>query len=131
MQNVEWCAVYMDGTVLRQYNEGEAVKKYTDIDRSKLKEFRLYVDGVKKIVIHIDGNKRLIYRMRVAWGISGGTQGQQQVIYIAGWQEKREGKNTQRLCFLFGDGHVEILDKFDENHAWSSSIVFIKEEKLE
>jgi hypothetical protein len=130
MQNVEWCAVYTDGTSLRQYNEGEAGKKYTDIDRSKLKEFRLYVDGVKKVVISLDENKRLIYRKRVAMVISGGMQGQQQVIYIAGWQEKRDGKNTQMLCFLFDDGHIEILDKFDENHAWSSSIVFIKDEMI-
>jgi hypothetical protein len=131
MQNVEWCAVYMDGTVLRQYNEGEAGKKYTDIDRSKLKEFRLYADGIKKVVVSLDINKRLIYRKRVAMGILGSTQGQQQVVYIVGWQEKRDGKNTQMLCFLFDDGHVEILDRFDESHAWSSQIVFIKEEKLE
>jgi hypothetical protein len=131
MQNVEWCAVYMDGTALRQYNEGEAGKKYTDIDRSKLKEFRLYVDGVKKVVIGLDRNKRLIYRKRVAVAISGSTQGQQHIVHIAGWQEKREGKNIQMLCFLFDDGYVEILDRFDESHAWSSYIVFIKEEKLE
>lgn len=130
MQKVEWCAVYTDGTALRQYNEGGAGKKYTDINRSTLKEFRLYVDGVKKVVICLDENKRLIYRKRVAMVISGSTQGQQQVVYIVGWQEKRDGKNTQMLCFLFDDGHVEILDKFDESHAWSSPITFMPEERL-
>ena len=131
MQNVEWCAVYTDGTALHQYNEGGAGKKYTDIDRSKLKEFRLYIDGVKKVVINLDSNKRLIYRKRVAMVISGSTQGQQQIVHIAGWQEKRDSKNIQTLCFLFDDGHVEILDKFDESHAWSIPIVFTKEEKME
>lgn len=130
MQNVEWCAVYTDGTTLRQYNEGGVEKKYIDIDRSELKEFILYVNGIKKVVINLDKNKRLIYRKRVAMVISGSTQGQQHIVYIAGWQEKRDDKNIQMLCFLFDDGHVELLDKFDESHAWSIPIIFRPEEQV-
>jgi hypothetical protein len=61
--------------------------------------------------------------------ISGSAQGQQQAVHIAGWQEKSNGKNIQMLCFLFDDGHIEILDKFDKSHAWSIPITFMPEER--
>ena len=130
MQKVEWRVQYTDGTSLFQYNEGEENKKYTDIDRDRLKEFSLFVDNVRKIVIPFDGNKRLVYRKRITRGFIGYTQGRKREVYIAGWQEKRDGKNIQMLCFLFDDGHVEILDKFDINHVWSIPVTFTQEERL-
>ena len=128
MQNIVWEVVYEDGETLPQYNEDGTANKYTDIDRVRLKEFRLLSDGIKKLVIHLNGNKRLIYRKRVTMDIAGPTQGQQRIVYLAGWQEKIDNRNIQMISFLFDDGHIEILDRFDENYVWSSSIVLLKEE---
>ena len=130
MQKVEWRVLYTDGSSLFQYNEGEENRKYTDIDRDRLKEFSLFVDDTKRITIPFDGNKRLVYRKRIAQDFAGTTQGQKREVYIAGWQEKRAGKNIQMLCFLFDDGHVEILDKFDINHTWSIPVTFTQEEQI-
>lgn len=129
MQDVEWEAIYNDGETLPQYNEDGKANKYTDIDRVRLKEFRLISKGVSKVVIHLNGNKRLIYRKRITEDIAGRTQGQQRIVYLVGWQEKVNDRNIQMLCFLFDDGHVVIFDRFNENYAWSSPINFIKEEK--
>ena len=130
MQRVEWHVLYTDGSSLFQYNEGEENNKYTDIDRSRLKEFSLFVNGTRRITIPFDKNKRLVYRKRVAQDFAGTTQGQKREVYIAGWQEKRNSKNIQMLCFLFDDGHIEILDKFDKDHAWSIPITFTQDEQL-
>lgn len=130
MQKIEWNAIYDDGESLSQYNEKNGTEnKYTDIDRSRLVQFVLLADGTPKIVIHLNENKRLIYRRRIAAAFSGTNAGNQETVHIAGWQEKKQGVNTQMICFLFEDGHVEIVDKFHENHPWFYSVIFLKEEE--
>lgn len=126
MQNFNWKAVYDDDTKLSQFNSDGSENKYTDIDRSKLVQFVLSFDTVPKLVIHLDKSKRLIYRRRVAMN-SGGII---QVVWLAGWQEKRNGINVQSVSFLFEDGHVEVVDGFKENHSWFYSINFLEEEKV-
>ena len=130
MQKVEWRVLYTDGSSLFQYTEGEENKKYTDIDRSRLKEFSLFVNGARRITIPFDKNKRLVYRKRVAQDFAGTTQGQKREVYIVGWQEKRNGHNIQSLSFLFEDGHIEEMDRFNKNHPLFYSVNFIKEEKI-
>ena len=124
---VEWKAIYNDGTELPQYNEDGSENKYPDIDRSKLIQFVLLYFGIPHVVIHLDDNKRLIYRRRVAQSV---TKGIIEVVYLAGWQEKIKRKNVQMICFLFEDGHVEIVDRFYEKHPWFYSIVFRPEERI-
>lgn len=124
---VEWLAIYNDGTELPQYNEDGSFNKYTDIDRSRLIKFVLLEDKVPKVVIHLDKNKRLICRRRVAIHMMNGIEG---FVWLVGWQEKKKGTNVQMICFLFEDGHVEIVDRFNEEHPWFYSIKFMAEEKI-
>lgn len=132
MPKVEWKAIYDDGETFSQYNEKKGTEnKYTDIDRSKLIQFVLLADGIPKIVIHLDKNKRLIYRRRVAVAFSGTNANKQETVHLVGWQEKKQGINTQIICFLFEDGHIEIVDRFHEKHPWFYPIIFLPEERQE
>lgn len=124
---VEWLAIYNDGKRFPQYNEDGTENKYTDIDRPRLSHFVLFMDKQPKVAIHLDGNKRLIYRRRVAMNMLSQIT---EVVYLAGWQEKKSGVNTQMICFLFEDGHIEIVDRFHEKHPWFYSIVFLPEERI-
>ena len=136
---IQWKAIYNDGNGLLQYNEDGTENKYTDIDRERLIKFILFepyvidkefhtIQGHNiKLVIHLNGNKKLIHRRRVAMNISTNTR---EEVFIVGWQEKIEGKNIQSLSFLFEDGHIEITDRFHENHPWFYGINFIKEEEI-
>ncbi|KKK52895.1 hypothetical protein LCGC14_3100290, partial [marine sediment metagenome] len=74
-----WNAVYNDGTELKQYNEGGSCNKYGDIDRSKLIQFALYNSDKLVLVVHLDKNKRLIFRRRVAMKVMSGNQ---EVVYL-------------------------------------------------
>ena len=132
MSMVEWKAVYTDGNSLSQYNKGDGIEnKYTNIDRSRLSQFILFADGNPKVIISLNDNKRLIYRKRIAMSFAGANAGNQETVYLAGWQEERQGINIQMICFLFEDGHIEITDKFEENHSWFYPVIFLPEEKTE
>jgi len=118
-----WKAVYNDGTELLQ----ESGIKYSDINREKLQQFELYKDNKLFLVINLDENKRLIFRKRVAMKVmSGDTEN----VYLVGWQEKVNGSNIQNILFIFEDGHIEVVDRFYENHRWFYPIKFIEEEKI-
>jgi hypothetical protein len=122
----EWQAIYNDGTTLSQYNEDRGENKYTDIERDKLIQFVLKRDSIPKVVIHLDQNKKLIYRMRTA----ANNKGIIERVYLAGWQERVDDINTQMISFLFEDGHVEIASRFYEDHVWFYAINFIAEERI-
>ena len=126
--NVHWEAVYADDSKLKQYDDKGKGRKYTDIDRSKLKKFILYKDDEPVIVLNLTGNKKLIYRRRVAKQL--GTK-KEEVVYLVGWQEKVGGKNVQSISFLFEDGHIEVLDRFKENHAWYGPVKFLPDENVD
>jgi hypothetical protein len=120
-----WMAYYSDNTRLLQYEPDGSENKYTDIDRRKLTQFILFRSGKPLIVIHLDGNKKLIYRMRRAMN----NKGYEEAVFLAGWQERISGRNTQMIMFLFEDNHIEIVDRFYENHLWFYSINFLPDEK--
>jgi hypothetical protein len=122
---VEWKAFYNDNTSLPQFNADRSENRYIDIDRSKLVKFVLYQNNLQKVVVHLDSNKKLVYRRRVA--ISATSQIKQE-IWLVGWQEKISGRNIQQLIFLFDDGHIEVIDRFREEHPFDE-IIFIEEEK--
>lgn len=121
----EWRAVYSDDTFLDQYS-GDKENKYTDINRSKLKSFVLFRDNKPAIVLHLDSNKRLIYRKRTALHFS--PEKYEESIYLVGWQETKDNKNCQMICVLFPDGRIEAIDGFKENHKWFYPVEMIKEE---
>lgn len=127
---MEWKAIYKDGSVLNQYNKDQSENKYGDIKRSKLVRFELVKHNQVVATIHLDSKKQLIYRRRVAMHVTGPNAGLQEAVYLVGWQENRNGVNMQALCFVFEDGHFELLDRFREKHPWFYSVKFKKEEKL-
>lgn len=120
-----WKAVYTDGE-LSQFNKDGSENKYVDITREKLIQFRLYRDNKPLIIIHLDPHKKLIYRIRRAMNNHGGKES----VYLAGWQERKNGKNVQMIMFLFQDNHIEIVDRFYENHIWFYKINFLQEEEV-
>jgi len=126
MQPTEWLAIYNDGTTLPQYNEDGSENKYTDIKRDKLTQFIIYRYTCPKLIMHLDSHKKLIYRMRRAEN----DRGEQEVVYLVGWQEKRNGYNIQSISFLFEDDHIEVVDRFNENHPWFYSMNFLSEEQV-
>lgn len=123
---MEWLAIYNDGTTLPQYNEDGTENKYTDIKRDELIGFALSHNKVAKLALHLDPNKKLIYRKRVAKKFSGA----EEAVYLCGWQELVEGKNRQCLCAVFEDGHIEVLDGFKEGTQWFYPVIFRPEERV-
>ena len=125
---VEWKAIYSNGDELPQYNEDGTENKYTDIDRDILDKFVLYKEDKPLLVVHLGGNKRLIYRKRAA--VHPGCK-VAEAVYLVGWQEKNNGTNIQQISFLFEDGHIEVVDRFYEEHPWFYSINFLPEESID
>ncbi len=125
-----WKAIYGDGTVLGQFNSDGSENKYTDIDRTRLSQFLLLKGAEPIVVIHLDANKKLICRRRVAMHVTGKKAGTKEVVWLAGWQENRKGVNVQMISFVFEDGHIEVVDRFYENHPWFYPINFLPEERI-
>lgn len=121
-----WMALYNNGTSLIQYEQDGTENKYTDITRNKLIQFILFRADKPLVVIHLDSNKKLIYRMRRAMN----NKGYEEVVFLAGWQESTNGRNTQMIMFLFEDNHIEIVDRFYEDHLWFYSSNFLPDEKI-
>jgi hypothetical protein len=121
-----WKAVYSNGKPLTQFNSDGSENKYVDIDRTKIIQFILYRNDEPAVVIHLDPNKKLIYRMRRAQN----NKGCDEVVFLAGWQERNNGTNTQMIMFLFEDNHIELVDRFYENHLWFYSINFLDSERI-
>jgi len=123
-----WRAIYKNGSILDQRRKDGALNKFSDIDRSKLSQFILLKENKPIIILHLDENKRLIYRRRVA--ISGNDSKIKETVYIVGWQERRNNTNFQAIFFVFEDGRIEFVDRFKENHPWFYPVIFMKEEEI-
>jgi len=80
--------------------------------------------------VHLDKDKKLIYRMRHAIAFMGSRAGTKETVYIIGWQQNRRGVNSQMVCFVFEDGHVEVVDRFREGHPWFYPVTFRAEETI-
>ena len=102
---LKWESVYNDGTV---HNE-EELKTSEKIDRTKLKEFRLFKDN--KILFQSffkNPNRKLIFRRRV---ILDGFSGQyRDTVYLVGWHENIKGVSVKSICYIYSDGHIEFDD---------------------
>jgi hypothetical protein len=124
--NTSWEAVYDDRTSLLQFPFGCCETKYTDIDRARLIQFIIHQNGKPAVIIHLGPHKKLIYRIRRAMN----NRGEEEAVCLAGWQERKNGKNIQMISFIFENGHIEIVDRFYEDHLWFYSINFLEEEKI-
>jgi hypothetical protein len=113
---LSWQCVYTDNTVLNQYNEDGTENSYTDIDRSKLSEFRLFDEaGELKFSLVLDEGQRLIYRRRVFKTLNNGDDNSEVVVYLVGWQDTVNGKNVQAISYIREDWPVVMGGKFREN----------------
>lgn len=138
MKETRWRAIYNDKTILPQYCKCGFKSGYENIDRDKLLAFDIYTIGNKEKYIpnddktghllfrmYLEPEQRLIYRRRV-WGEVNLTTMEQKIkgyLYMVGWQQKVNGKNTQSINYIFPDGHVEQRGK------WTSGEPrYIKEE---
>lgn len=106
---LNWKAEYADGSVLTQYNADGTENKYSEISKSNLSKFIIMEGEQPKLVVHVEG-KKLIYKQRAIISNTG----RRERIWIAGWQENKDGSNVQCVSFLFPDGHVEVMPKFKE-----------------
>lgn len=127
---VFWKAIYRDGSCLEQFNSDGSENKYTAIRRNELSQFLVFHGGEVLLVLHLDEGKRLIYRRRVAKYLMGPKAGTSEAVYLVGWQENRRGVNVQSLCFVFEDGHIEVLDRFCEGTRWFYAVKFLPEEEV-
>lgn len=132
--NFKWKAVYEDGSELSQYNEDGSENKYPDIERSKLVRFALlqFHSAQPCVILHLNKNQRLIYRRRVAlrFGLKDVNIKQKETIHLIGYQELINGRNVQTICFVFEDGHIEIIDGFKKKTQWFYPVEFMPEEQL-
>jgi hypothetical protein len=122
-----WKAIYSDGTSLSELNDkGIEIAKYDQIDRSKLAHFIVIGDDGKVIIVlHLRPTSRLIWRQRVEQDFQGNVKAR---ILLVGWQETRGGENFQSITAIFPD-HMEIIDRFYENHPWFYPVTLRSEEQ--
>jgi hypothetical protein len=120
---VTWQAVYNDGFVLPQYDDGR-VNKYPDIDRTKLERFELLKDGKVFYSLTLNEGQRLIYRRRtlLRMGVTKDAPKAREVIHLIGYQVTVSGKNFVVLNYIYEDGRIELDNS-------RSNIELYKEEK--
>jgi len=124
--SLTWRAIYTDGSFLDQYNADGTENKYTSIDRTRLSKFLLLRETKPVFVLHLRPGQRLIHRRRVS--IRLGARAGRETVWIVGFQENRNGVNIQSIAFVFEDGHVELMDRFREDHVLYYPVIFLPEE---
>ena len=115
---------------LSQYNQDGSKISYKDIPRDNLYQFILFRIGFNRpvIVVNLDCDKRLIWRMRVEKNIMSGKEICR--VHLIGWQQNVRGVNQQVVFAIFPDGMIEVVDRFREDHPWAYPVVFNDSEKL-
>jgi hypothetical protein len=104
---MKWCAIYTDNSRLMQY-EGDKENPYTAVQRGKLKSFDILSDDDKLIlsVVLERPTQRLIYRRRVFTDLFGNPK---DVVWLVGWHETIHDTNIKSICYIYSDGHIEII----------------------
>jgi len=100
---LEWYVIYKDGTVLKQYDNGQQIHCSEDIDREKLRAFVLTDrNGNVKFTQRYKPGQQFLYRARTAMR---GTVGVVDRIHIVGWR----CKDQEQVAFIFeSDCTVEV-----------------------
>lgn len=117
MLSPTWQAILEDGGIIEQ---GDI--PYTDLftKRFRLKAFRLIDKQENRvlIVVHLDRNKRLIFRARHETKVNVGDTGR--TIWVVGWQqtlpnfrdERGNPCNVQHVSLLYWNGVIVTRDGF-------------------
>ena len=104
-----WKAIYKDGEELNQYENGQELSYYK-IDQSRIKFFQLIDNDKAILTLHIFDGRKLIYRRRVMLKSTG----EQEVIYLVGWQKNINGENIQSIVYIHEDGTILISGAWNE-----------------
>lgn len=101
---LNWKAIYDDGTIHTQ----EELKNSENIDRTKLKEFRLFKDSSLIFnAFFTNKNRKLIFRKRNLLNMVGELK---DAVYLVGWHENIRGVSVKSICYIYNDGHIEFDD---------------------
>lgn len=114
---IYWIAHYIDGSNLRQYNNG-VTNSYQDIERHRLVAFDLWRDEQLLVRVDLRDNdnsseieaRRLIYRKRHQMT----DKGHHLTFYMVGWQRKVNGRNVQAINYVFEDGGILLGGQFTD-----------------
>jgi hypothetical protein len=102
-QDYYWKAEYEDGSVLKQYENGEE-NQFNDIDQDRLDIFSWISDHdiLPTYSIDLKDWQRLIaFRRHII------QNNQDEIlIYALGWQSTIDGSNYKTINFIFPDGSV-------------------------
>jgi hypothetical protein len=100
MAKIYWEVIYDDNSVHTQ----DELVSHSKVDLDKLKEFRLYKDGVLLISVFFDKKKKLIFRIRhIVRGLCINSENEERV-YLVGWKPK---KGEPTIFYIYEDGHIE------------------------
>jgi hypothetical protein len=136
-----WVAYYDKGERFSQFKEDGSENRYGDIDRARLKGFALFEKNAEPgqndrlvIGLHLGPDQRLVARKRNWVNLRGENLG---VVWLVGWQETRKIRipglrvrsktrylpvNSQAIFAVFPDGHIEVVNRYREDHPWFYSI---------
>lgn len=100
---LNWIAVYKDGSKHTQ----EELKNSENVDRSQLKEFRLFNNEKLVFTAFFNSGRKLIFRKRTFLDGAGNVKG---FVYLVGWHERIKGVSVKSICYIYEDGRVEFDD---------------------
>lgn len=106
-RNYQWVAEYLDGT--KQTKKDISFKEVLEADkRGEIKRFILapLTNSLKRIILDLDKNKRLIYFERTIGNT--GNEFEPFLVYLLGWQETVKGSNRKYIMYIYPNGDVEI-----------------------
>jgi hypothetical protein len=125
-ERIFWRAVYNDGTVLNQHEDGKE-NRYQDIDRNKLVRFDLCIDNRTFLSIRIKTpRQQLIFRRRTEMQMG---QTYRTVVIIAGWHMQLHGENVQSIHAIYPNGYIESAGAWDEKDPWLYAVELLDQEK--
>jgi hypothetical protein len=103
VSKMEWYAIYKDGSIITQFENGEQVRCTEDIDRHNLRAFVLTDrNGNVRFTHRFKPGQYFLYRARTAMRSTVGVVDR---IHVVGWRSE----NQEQVAFIFeSDGTVEI-----------------------
>lgn len=104
----QWVAQYVDGTILKQFDDDGIFHQFREIDQSRLHTFAMVNEGKPPFILHWRNGMKLIhfYNNYISFGSSGEMRIK---IYCFGYEERG---HKMILCIMPDDGIV-ITDNAD------------------
>ena len=106
-QQFYWTVVYEDGSELEEKDT-----LFGDLIQDKIRHVIISHNAIPIFILHLSPPKRLIMFRRNRKTLNGkNIVTNSNVVFVIGWQETIRGVNTQSLCYIYPDGHIEMKDK--------------------